>query len=167
MKYIVSIGNKEHLIEVIDDQHVALGDKVFKVNFDSIYDHPVYSLLLDGDSYEAYVYHDEGTWQVLLHGRLYQSRVEDEREKKLRSSLVGGVPTGKEYHLKAPMPGLVVAVSVEEGQVVAKGDTLVILESMKMQNELKSPREGKIVRVRVRAGDRIEQHFTILSVTEE
>ena len=55
------------------------------------------------------------------------------------------------------MPGLVISLPVTEGQVVEKGQTLLILESMKMQNELRSPRDGKVVRVRVEAGDRVEQ----------
>ncbi len=62
------------------------------------------------------------------------------------------------------MPGLVVAVPVEEGQAVKKGDVLVILESMKMQNELKSPRDGTVSRVRVEAGDNVEQKETLLSI---
>ena len=62
------------------------------------------------------------------------------------------------------MPGLVIAVPVEEGQPVEKGDVLLILESMKMQNELKSPRAGKVSRVRVAPGDRVEQKQTLLSV---
>jgi biotin carboxyl carrier protein len=69
-----------------------------------------------------------------------------------------------EFHLKAPMPGLVVAVPVEEGQQVKKGQVLVILESMKMQNELKSPRDGTVARIRVRAGESVEQKQALLSV---
>jgi biotin carboxyl carrier protein len=63
------------------------------------------------------------------------------------------------------MPGLIVAIPVEEGQEVKKGQVLVILESMKMQNELKSPREGTVTRLRVKAGDRVEQKATLLSVS--
>jgi biotin carboxyl carrier protein len=59
---------------------------------------------------------------------------------------------------------MVVSIPVQEGQMVQKGDVLVILESMKMQNELRSPRDGKVVRVRVDEGDRVEQKETILSV---
>jgi biotin carboxyl carrier protein len=58
----------------------------------------------------------------------------------------------------------VVAIPVEEGQAVEKGDVLVILESMKMQNELKAPRDGIISRVRVTKGDSVDQRQTLLSV---
>jgi biotin carboxyl carrier protein len=62
------------------------------------------------------------------------------------------------------MPGLVVAVSVSEGQQVEKGQVLVILESMKMQNELKSPHAGKVERIKVNAGETVEQRQLLLSV---
>jgi biotin carboxyl carrier protein len=62
------------------------------------------------------------------------------------------------------MPGLVVAVLIEEGQEVKKGQVMLILESMKMQNELKAPRDGTMGRVRVKAGESVEQKQTLLSV---
>jgi biotin carboxyl carrier protein len=62
------------------------------------------------------------------------------------------------------MPGLIVAVPVVEGQAVVKGQDLVILESMKMQNELKAPRDGTIGRVRVRAGDSVEQNQVLITL---
>jgi biotin carboxyl carrier protein len=69
-----------------------------------------------------------------------------------------------EFHLKAPMPGLIIAVNVSEGDEVKKGQVLLILESMKMQNELKAPRDGTINRVRVKPGESVEQKQTLLSV---
>jgi acetyl-CoA/propionyl-CoA carboxylase biotin carboxyl carrier protein len=62
------------------------------------------------------------------------------------------------------MPGLVVAVPVEEGQTVEKGQILVILESMKMQNELRSPRPGTVSRVRVKTGESVGQKQILLSI---
>ena len=101
---------------------------------------------------------------MLLRGRQYQVKVEDEREKRLKAAAGGGVAEGGEYHLKAPMPGLVVAILVEEGQPVKKGQVMLILESMKMQNELKSPRDGVMGRIRVKAGESVEQKQAMLSV---
>ena len=62
------------------------------------------------------------------------------------------------------MPGLVVAIPVSEGQQIEKGQVLVILESMKMQNELKSPHAGKVERVKVKAGESVEQRQLLLNV---
>jgi biotin carboxyl carrier protein len=165
MKYVTTIGERDFLVEILDDHHVALDGVLYEIDFESLADQPVYSLLLDGYSHEAYVYPREEEWQVLLQGRLYPAKVEDEREKRLRLSSGIEVSERGEYHLRAPMPGLVVAVQVAEGQEVDKGDVLVVLESMKMQNELKAPRKGAVARVRVRPGERVEQKQILLNLT--
>ena len=167
MKYVVEIGEQEFLVEIIDEHNVLLNDQPYQVNFDSIGDQPVYSLLLNGKSYEAYVYPADECWQVLLQGRSYPALVVDEREKRLRAASGGDLGERSEYNLQAPMPGLVIAIPVSEGQQVQKGDILVVLESMKMQNELKSPSAGKVSRLRVEAGDSVEQHQTLLSVEKQ
>ncbi len=164
MKYIATIDGKEFNIEIVDERHIRVGDRLLQVDFESVSGQPVFSLIVDGKSYEAFVYQGDASWEVLLRGRQYQASVEDEREKRLKAAAGGGVAESGEFHLKAPMPGLVVAVPVTEGQEVKKGQTLLILESMKMQNELKSPRDGVVERVRVQPGESVEQKQTLLSV---
>ncbi|TAK14836.1 MAG: acetyl-CoA carboxylase biotin carboxyl carrier protein subunit [Anaerolineae bacterium] len=122
------------------------------------------SLLVDGNSFDCHIYQDEDFWHVLMRGRLYSAQVIDEREQRLKAAGGQGAEESGTYTLKAPMPGLVVKIPVKVGDVVNKGDVLVILESMKMQNELKSPREGTVTVVEVKAGDSVEQKQVMLSV---
>jgi biotin carboxyl carrier protein len=164
MRYITTVEDRQFLVEIIDEKHISVDGKVYQVDFESVSGQPVYSLIVDGKSHEAYVAAGENDWQVLLRGRLFPVTVEDEREKRLRSAAGGGVSETGEFHLRAPMPGLVVAIPVEEGQQINKGQVLLILESMKMQNELKSPRDGTVGRIRVKAGETVEQKQTLLSV---
>ncbi len=164
MKYVTTIQGHEYIVDILDEHHVSVDGQTFQVDFLQVGDQPVYSLVLDGQSFDAHVNPNEDTWQVLFRGNLFTATVEDEREKRLRASLAGRVAEHEDYHLKAPMPGMVISIPVTEGQVIQKGDVLVILESMKMQNELRSPRDGKVVRVRVTTGDRVEQKETLLSV---
>jgi len=165
MKYITTLGDREYAIEIIDDNRVSVDGVVYEMDFESISGQPVFSLLFDGKSHEAYVYPDEDQWEVLLNGILYPVLVEDEREKRLRSSFGSRPSSSGEYYLKAPMPGLVISIPVSDGTEVAEGDVLVILESMKMQNELKSPKAGIVSRVRVGQGDNVERKQTLMSVT--
>ncbi|MCA2001319.1 MAG: biotin/lipoyl-binding protein [Chloroflexi bacterium] len=164
MKYVTTIDGQEFTVEVVDERHVRINERLLEMDFESVSGQPVFSLILDGKSYEAFVYQNEAMWDVLLRGRQYQVRVEDEREKRLKDAAAGASVTEGEFSLKAPMPGLVVSVLVEEGQSVKKGQALLILESMKMQNELKSPRDGVVGRVRVKAGESVEQKQTLMSV---
>jgi biotin carboxyl carrier protein len=164
MIYITSVNGKDFSVEILDEHNVKVDNKIFEVNFISIADQPVFSLIMDGKSFEAYVYPGDDDYQVLLQGRSYSVKVEDEREKRLRAAGGSTVSQSSEYHLKSPMPGMVVSLPIEEGQPVTKGQVLVILESMKMQNELKSPRDGTLARVRVKPGDSVEQRQPLLSV---
>ena len=164
MKYITTINGREYTVELIDDHQVSLDGKVYKIDFLPVGDQPVYSLLLDGVSYDALVYLEDDQWQVTFEGEMYLATVEDEREKRLRATMGVGISEQQEFFLKAPMPGLIVAVPVKNGQAVEKGEVLLVLESMKMQNELRAPRSGTVNRIRVKAGDRVEKKETLLSV---
>ena len=164
MKYVTTIEGREYLIDILDEHQVSVDGVLHQIDFMPVGDQQVYSLVVNGKSVDANVYLNDDTWQVLFQGNLYSATVEDEREKRLRAALGGRVAEHEDYHLKAPMPGMVITIPVEEGQAIHKGDVLAVLESMKMQNELRSPRDGKVIRVRIKPGDRVEQKETILSV---
>jgi biotin carboxyl carrier protein len=165
MKYIATVGERAYEIEINNEGEITLDGRRLSMDLQSVAGQPVYSLIIDGRSFEAYVVPGEEGVEVVLAGRLYHVTVEDERLRRLRQASAGLTVRAGEFHLKAPMPGLVVAVPVEEGQQVARGDDLVILESMKMQNELKAPREGTVSHVRVRPGDRVDQNQILISVS--
>jgi biotin carboxyl carrier protein len=164
MKYVSTVNGVEFLIEILDERHIIVNGRTLTVDFNSVSGQPVYSLLVDGKSFEGFVYPGETEWEVLLMGRQFPVIVEDEREKRLRAAAGGSVSEAGEFHLRSPMPGMVVSIPVEEGQPIEKGDVLLILESMKMQNELKAPRAGTVGRIRVKMGESVEQRQTLLSV---
>lgn len=164
MKYITNVADAEFLIEVVDEKHVRVNEKLLEIDFAAVSGQPVFSLIIDGKSYEAYISPGEDAWEVLMLGRLYSATVEDEREKRMRAAGSATVSSEGEYHLRAPMPGLIVAILVSEGEAIEKGQVLLILESMKMQNELRSPRAGTVTRIRVKDGDRVEQKAPLMGV---
>ena len=164
MKYITTVADKDFTIEVVDEKHVNVNGRLLEVDFAAVSGQPVYSLIIDGKSFEAYIDQGDEEWEVIILGRQFSAIVEDERERRLRAAGGAKAAGDAEFHLKSPMPGLIIAVSVDEGQQVEKGQVLAVLESMKMQNELKSPKSGTVTRIRVKAGDRVEQKAAILTV---
>ena len=105
-------------------------------------------------------------WEVLIKGELYNVSVQDERAHRLaqaRGTLAGHVG---EAHIKSPMPGIIVAVPVQVGDTIEKGDKVIILESMKMENELRSPREGIVTQVLVKQGDSVEKGQALVIVSD-
>jgi acetyl/propionyl-CoA carboxylase alpha subunit len=164
MKYIAEVDGLEFPIEILDDHHICFGGEIIEVDLSAVSGQPLYSLIMNGESFEGYVYPDERSWQVLLLGRSYSISIEDEREKRLRTTDNQRVTPGREFTLKAPMPGLAVAVPIEEGQRVEKGQILVILESMKMQNELRAPFNGNVARLKIKPGESVQQKQVLLSI---
>ncbi len=166
MKYEVKVGEETFTVEIAPDGQVKLDDESMEVDFGVIGESGLYLLLVNNESFEALVEQDEdtGMWHVLMRGHMYDADVMDERSLLLRSRKMSMVPETGEVAIRAPMPGLVVAVPVEVGQEIAEGDNLVILESMKMENELKAPRAGRVERVTVGVGDSVERNQTLVVI---
>jgi biotin carboxyl carrier protein len=106
------------------------------------------SIIIDGKSFNVEVEHFEKNYQVSTRGEVYNFSVIDEREVTTSSEQ----PDKGEKVVKAPMPGLVVEIIVSEGDQVKAGDTLLVLEAMKMQNEITAPASGIILNVSVKSG---------------
>jgi len=112
----------------------------------------VYSVLLAGRSHEARITQEAGDWTVETAGNRHSVVVRDPREWS-----AGEANNSRSGHqeIRAPMPGKVVRVLVEAGQTVAVGQGVLVLEAMKMQNEMQASRSGTVSAIRVAAGDAI------------
>lgn len=114
-----------------------------------------YSLLIDNRSFEVDVDTTEDEYRVLLDGRTYRIRMWDERQVRVGAQQSGIEVSGRQ-EVRIPMPGKVVAVLVNEGDTVAKGQGLVIVEAMKMENEVKAPGDGEVKEIRVKVDESLE-----------
>lgn len=167
MKYITTVDGTEYVVELLPDQRISVNGQEIGVDFVEVEGHLIYTLLVDGRSFEAHVSQDEDLFKVLIQGTLYTADVVDEREKRLREAGGEMATANGDFVLDAPMPGLVVKVPVEVGDQVEPGDVLVILESMKMQNELKSPQAGTVSEVHVSEGASVEKRDTLMVIEPE
>jgi biotin carboxyl carrier protein len=123
----------------------------------------LYSMLIGGRSHELLIESSRYTYDVTLHGELMQVQVEDERSRRLSAKRAVGVPDG-ESAVVAPIPGLIVKVLVSEGDEVASEQPVVLLEAMKMENELRTPRAGVVKQVKVAPGQRVEQNAVLVLI---
>jgi len=167
MKYITTIDGTEFEVDLLPNQKVRVNGKEYQVNFEEVGGHLVYTLLVDGRSFEAHVSEDDDLLKVLIQGTLYSADVIEEREKRLREAGGEIATVNGDYVLKAPMPGLVVKLPVKVGDKVALGDVLVILESMKMQNELKSPQAGTVSEICIEEGASVEKRDDMMVIKPE
>ena len=167
MKYITTIDGTEFEVDLLPNQKVSVNGTEYQVDFEEVGGHLVYTLLVDGRSFEAHVSEDDELFKVLIQGTLYSADVIEEREKRLREAGGEIAAINGDYVLDAPMPGLVVKLPVKVGDQVALGDVLVILESMKMQNELKSPQAGTVSEIFVDEGASVEKRDAMMVIKPE
>jgi biotin carboxyl carrier protein len=166
MKYEVTVEGETFLIE-IEDEKVLVNDQAHTVDMQSIDDLTLYSLLVDNASYEAFIDEEEGQFQVLLQtGEMYNVQVKGGRPRSTIVKEPFRIP-GVETVVKAPMPGLVVDVLVTEGEQITAGEVLVILESMKMENELRAEWDGTVQSIHVLPGDVAGQDQALITVQWE
>jgi pyruvate carboxylase subunit B len=157
MRYFVTVGHRQLEVE-LGAEGISIDGKAIQADLVEMDGTDVHSLLLNGRSHRILA-EREGLngWKFHLFGHHLKASVVDERTKTIREMAgIQEVNLGPKA-LRAPMPGLVVKVEVEEGDEVESGQGLVIVEAMKMENELKSERGGRIRAVLVEAGQTVEK----------
>ncbi|MGD2121515.1 MAG: hypothetical protein PVJ76_07215 [Gemmatimonadota bacterium] len=157
MKYFVKIGDRELEVELGPDGIMVEGDGLLAdlVEMDGT---DVHSLLLGPESHRVLASRNGAEeWKIHLRGHHFLAQVVDERTRAIRA--MAGVPEGSKgpKALRAPMPGLVVKLEAQVGDHVLPGQGLVIVEAMKMENELKSEGEGRIAKILVEPGQTVDK----------
>lgn len=100
---------------------------------------------------------EEKSMIVRVNGNDYEISIKDKYDLLLEQMGINNESANKVNHFKAPMPGLIKEIKVSEGDAVKKGDVLLILEAMKMENALKSPTDGKIKKQYITKGQAVEK----------
>lgn len=129
---------------------------------------PHRSLVRLGDRWvEIFAHVRSGEGKLVVGGRQYVVSIEDERARQLAALTRGAGGAAGKVEVKAPMPGLIVSIQAEVGQVVKRGERLVVLQAMKMENELTSPRDGRVVAVHAEEAQTVEQGFVLVTLEGE
>jgi biotin carboxyl carrier protein len=158
MAFFARLADQTYRVEIED-----IGKSVYKVSIDGhefLVDgkktgRTNYSLIVDNRSFEIEVDNSEDEYRVLVDGRNYRVNMVDERRVRVGGAQ-GGLQLQGRQKVSVPMPGKVIAVLVSEGDAVEKGQGLVIVEAMKMENEVRSPINGEIKEIRVEPGATVE-----------
>lgn len=146
MIFDVTVNGRDYRVEL--DQ-AATGNWAGRVNGENITVNAattaagVLSMLIGGESYEIVA--NPAQQQIAIRGVRYSVEVRDPRSWRTRRSRAGGQDGAKK--IAAPMPGKVVRVIAAPGTEVEQGAGVIVIEAMKMQNELKSPKKGKVARI--------------------
>ena len=156
MKFVATVGSRTHQVEVIQSAgvyRVTVDGQVWEIDA-RLTAQGIFSLIIDGVSHVADVDDDGGACVVEIGGETYSIQVEEQTRYIIRTR-GGAAGGGAGQTLKAPLPGKVTHVSVQVGDAVGPGHSLLVIEAMKMENELKATASGTVREVRVAAGQAV------------
>ena len=157
MIYHVTLAGRTFEVEVGPDG-VTVDGKGVEVDMARLEGGPTRALLVDGRSHRLSARRvGRETWDLHLRGRRLRADVVDERTRVIREMTGGAAAALGPKPIKAPMPGMVVKVEVAEGDTVSAGQGVVIVEAMKMENELKADADARVVKVHVTEGVAVEK----------
>ncbi len=162
-RYIVEAGPNRHTVEVRevgDHYEVTIDDIVHTVDSSRIPNTSMRSLIIGGKSYQANTVQDGDRCEVYLSGEVYPVTVMDELWARAQEGHREPGSAGED--IKAPIPGSIVKILVKEGDTVAAGDPVAVLEAMKMQNELQAVNGGVVAEIRAKVGETVPQGQSLI-----
>ena len=164
---MVSLLGNRHEVDILPDGRVVVDGRGHAASLAATSPSRGRSLLLDGASFALLARRaDGGAWELQLDGRSVSAEVLDARTARVRELSAAAAGRVAAAALKAPMPGLVVRVAVGEGDAVEEGDTVLIVEAMKMENELRAPGAAKVTRLHAAPGEAVEKGQVLVEFGE-
>jgi len=161
--YTVSTNNNSYKIEKENDTWKLNGENI---SIDQIQiSETNYHIIKDNKTYDVDIIKfnkEDKTALIKVNGTKYELKVADKFDELLKNLGMDNLAAKKVNNIKAPMPGLVLNILVEDGTVVKKGDALIVLEAMKMENILKSPTDGTVKKISVKKGVAVEKNQVLI-----
>ena len=157
--YKASINNAEPISIAISPSGITLDGQPYAWDLAKLA-HNQYHILKDNRSFSVEVLSVEAetkTVRLKINGHIHAIQVKDRFDLLLEKMGMSNAAASKVNNIKAPMPGLIVGISIQPGDVVAKGDIILILEAMKMENAIKAPGDGTVKAIKIQKGDRVEK----------
>ncbi len=168
MRYFVTVGEQTFEVE-LRDQDVIVDGVVMTAELQQVAGTLLRRLSLDGQSYRVVAQPGEarGAWKLQLGGERVHAEVVDERTRAIRAMTARNGGTQGPKSVRAPMPGMIVRVEVAAGEHVRAGQGVVIIEAMKMENELKADAAGLVSKVLAVPGTAVEKGAVLIEFTAE
>lgn len=164
MKYFVRIGTRDHEV-TIDGDFVVLDGRALPARLEDLPGSPMQLVTIDGAVHRLIAHRVErGVYELSMDGHRFTVEALDERARVIRELSGAAQKAAGVAHLNAPMPGLIVRVNVSDGDPVRAGQGLVVMEAMKMENELRAAAAGTVKRVIVAPGSAVDKGALLIEM---
>lgn len=160
----VKVNDRFNFEVAVENGQLKVDDAIVNVDTEVLADGSAH-VLYNNKSYNIELITENNLDKTLIikvNGSVYHIAIEDQYDQLLKKLGLDGAQSNKVSEIKAPMPGLVLNVMVAEGQSVEKGDSLLVLEAMKMENVIKSPTSGLIKKILISKGIKVEKNEILI-----
>ncbi len=164
-EFIVTVNNKKKAVKILTENELKIGTKKYSYEISHI-NNNTYLLKCDNKYFEIIADRiNNENFALLLHGNQFNTVVRTALQEKAISMLEQvNTSQNKQFLVNAPMPGMIIKIRKHEGDKIEKGESIMILEAMKMENDLKSPATGTLVKINVDEGKAVEKGAILFSI---
>ena len=163
--YQVKVNGKYNFSVKTENKTISVDNEIIKLDHIDLNENTSH-VLYQNKSYLIEVVElnkEEKTVIIKVNRNIYTLSIEDQYDQLLKQLGMDSLAVSKILQIKAPMPGLVLSVLVADGDEVKKGDNLLVLEAMKMENMIKSPTDGVIKKIEIKQGNKVEKNQLLIS----
>jgi len=161
-RYIVTIDQEEYVVEIKEEGIFINGILAEDSFLSALNDQGLYLIQSGIQKEEIHIQHEsQNAYGITVDGHHLSAQIERDTGRKKRDNARNKVHTGD---IVAPMPAVIVDLLVEAGSVVNQGETLLVLEAMKMQMKIKAPADGTVIKLEKEIGERVEKGDSILKL---
>lgn len=160
----IKVDKDTTFVYKVEEGQPYLDEKLLEWDISKI-DEQLYHVIRNGQSYRAELISwnkEQKSFLFRIEGFEVETTVQDKFDLLLEKMGIGSGTAQKMKELKAPMPGLIIGITVEEGVKVESGTPLIVLEAMKMENIIRAQGEGMVKKINVNAGDSVEKNQVLI-----
>ena len=163
-EYVITIGETKKGVKLLNSNKAEVDGKVYEYEL-SYLNGSNYLLKIGNKVYEiASEMLNDGTYSVLLEGRNYETVIRTALQEKASTILEQKASGHKLTEIKAPMPGMILKINKSPGDKISKGETVIILEAMKMENDIRTLLHGEIKDIFVKEGSAVEKGAKLFTI---
>lgn len=163
-EFVVTINEKKISINFPDGNEALINEEVFIYNLTKL-NGSTYKFTIKNKSYLiSALKNGSSGYNITLNGQVIETKVLSALQEKAANLMEAKHPGHSATILKSPMPGMIIKIRKEAGEEIEQGDSLLILEAMKMENDIRAPVSGRIKEIKIKEGQAVEKGIPLLII---
>lgn len=163
-EFVVTINKRKILITFKEDNKAFIDDKEFIYSISKLNSNSHHIIINNEPYFITSEKKGNSEYTLTLNGHVIETRVLSALQEKAAGLIEAKTAKHSETSVKSPMPGMILKIKKKAGDEISQGDSVIILEAMKMENDIRSQVSGKIKEIKVKEGEAVEKSTILFSI---